>query len=58
MSDAAHDEGRVVGDEGAADEVVFHAGFPVFAEFVGFAENIPGQFGIFLLVMLFSGGRT
>ena len=48
-----------MGDEGAADEVVFHAGFPVFAEFVGFAENIPSQFmDIFYWLMSFSGGRT
>ena len=41
VGQAAHDEGRVVGDQGLTFDEVFQAGLPVFAEFIGLGEFVP-----------------
>ena len=51
VGQAAHDERRVVGDQGLSFDEVFQAGLPIFAELIGLREFIP-------VVAVFHGGQV
>ena len=53
MGDAANNVRCIMADQGMIDEIIFHAGIPVFAEFVGFTQKIPGYIGIFEFAQIF-----